>query len=89
MTNKKKDREFLTQDSHTREDFEWASGFYLYDDLDQKWINWSEKKLFKEIAKLAWQPFEYWEGEEIYNEINKLASSVRQKIEKETNDQSI
>jgi len=72
-----------------RGDFEWASGFYLYDDLDQKWINWSEKKLFREIAKLAWQPFEYWEGEQIYNEINKLASSVREKIKKEINDQSI
>ena len=66
-----------------REDFEWASGFYLYDDLDQKWINWSEKKLFKEIEKLAWQPFEHWDGDKIYIEIEKLASSVREKIKKE------
>ena len=70
-------------------DFEWASGFYLYDDLDDDWVNWEEEKLFEEIAKLAWQPFEYWEGEEIHKEINKLASSVREKIKKETNDQSI
>ena len=66
-----------------REDFEWASSFYLYADLDKKWINWKEEKLFSEIESLAWQPFEHWEGEDIYNEINKLASSVRQKIEKE------
>ena len=72
-----------------REDFEWASGFYLYDDLDGDWVNWEEEKLFEEISALAWQPFEHWEGEDIYNEINKLASSVRQKIKKETNDQSI
>ena len=65
------------------EDFEWASSFYLYDDLDKDWINWEEEKLFSEIGKLAWQPFEYWEGEQIYNEINKLASSVREKIKKE------
>ena len=69
-----------------REDFEWASSFYLYDDLDKKWINWKEEKLFSEIESLAWQPFEYWEGEQIYNEINKLASSVREKIKKETNE---
>ena len=35
-----------------REDFEWASGFYLYDDLDkelsrEKWDNWDEEKLFR------------------------------------------
>jgi len=69
-----------------KEDFEWASSFYLYDDLDKAWVNWDEEKLFEEIESLAWQPFEHWEGEDIYNEINKLASSVRQKIEKETNE---
>jgi hypothetical protein len=69
-----------------REDFEWASSFYLYADLDKEWDNWDEEKLFEEISALAWQPFEHWEGEDIYNEINKLASSVRQKIEKETNE---
>jgi hypothetical protein len=69
-----------------REDFEWASGFYLYDDLDKEWDNWDEEKLFEEISALAWQPFEHWEGEDIYNEINKLASSVREKIKKETNE---
>ena len=72
-----------------REDFEWASGFYLYDDLDGDWVNWDEEKLHSEIEKLAWQPFEYWEGKDIYNEIEKLADSVRKKIKKETNDQSI
>jgi hypothetical protein len=72
-----------------REDFEWASSFYLYDDLDDDWVNWDEEKLHSELEKLAWQPFEYWEGKDIYNEIEKLADSVREKIEKETNDQSI
>jgi hypothetical protein len=70
-------------------DFEWASSFYLYDDLDDDWVNWDEEKLHSELEKLAWQPFEYWEGKDIYNEIEKLADSVREKIKKETNDQSI
>ena len=29
---------------------------------------------------------EYWEGKNIYNEIEKLADSVREKIKKETNE---
>lgn len=72
-----------------KSDFEWASSFYLYDDLDDDWVNWDEEKLHSELEKLAWQPFEYWEGKDIYNEIEKLADSVREKIKKETNDQSI
>ena len=67
-------------------DFEWASIFYLYDDLDGDWVNWDEEKLHSELEKLAWQPFEYWEGKDIYNEIEKLADSVREKIKKETNE---
>ena len=39
-----------------KKDFEWASSFYLYDDLDGDWVNWDEEKLHSEIEKLAWQP---------------------------------
>ena len=39
-----------------------------------------KKKLYNEIEKLAWQPFEHWEGEKIYNEIQKLADGVREYI---------
>ena len=28
-----------------KKDFEWASSFYLYDDLDGDWVNWDEEKL--------------------------------------------
>ena len=66
-----------------KKDFEWASGYYLYDDLDGDWINWDEEKLYDEIEKLAGQPFEHWQGEQIYNEIEKLADGVRQYINKE------
>ena len=64
-------------------DFEWASSFYLYDDLDKSWGDWDEEKLFEKIEELAWQPFEYWRGEDLYNEIEKLATSVRRYINKE------
>ena len=36
-----------------KKDFEWASGYYLYDDLNDNWFNWNEKKLYNEIEKLA------------------------------------
>ena len=63
-----------------QKDFEWASSYYLYDDLDADWINWDEEKLHEELENLAWQPFEYWAGEDIYNEIEKLADGVREYI---------
>jgi len=64
-------------------DFEWASSFYLYEDLPKNWDDMEDDKLFSTLEELAWQPFEYWEGEDIYNEIEKLSSSVRTYINKE------
>ena len=66
-----------------QKDFEWASSYYLYDDLDADWVNWDEEKLHKELENLAWQPFEHWQGKDIYIEIEKLADGVRQYINKE------
>ena len=80
---RKNDKRASRRDNMTeqeKKDFEWASGYYLYDDLNDDWFNWDEKKLYDEIEKLAWQPFEHWEGEKIYNEIQKLADGVREYI---------
>ena len=66
-----------------QKDFEWASSYYLYDDLDADWVNWDEEKLHNELENLAWQPFENWQGKDIYIEIEKLADGVRQYINKE------
>ena len=66
-----------------QKDFEWASSYYLYDDLDADWINWDEEKLHNALEDLAWQPFENWEGKDIYIEIEKLADGVREYINKE------
>jgi hypothetical protein len=64
-------------------DFEWASSFYLYDDLDKSWVDLNEKKLFEKLEELAWQPFKNWSGEDLYKEIENLATSVRSYINKE------
>ena len=37
-------------------------------------------KYHDEIEKLAWQPFEHWEGEKLWHEIQKLADGVREYI---------
>ena len=66
-----------------QKDFEWASSYYLYDDLDTDWINWEEEKLHDELENLAWQPFEHWAGEDIHTEIQRLANGVRRYINKE------
>jgi hypothetical protein len=66
-----------------QKDFEWASSYYLYDDLDADWVNWDEEKLHNELENLAWQPFEHWQGKDIYIEIEKLADGVRKYINKE------
>ncbi len=68
-----------------QKDFEWASSYYLYDDLDSDWVNWSEEKLNDELENLAWQPFENWEGKDIYIEIEKLADGVRKYIKEDNN----
>ena len=65
-----------------QKDFEWASSYYLYDDLDADWVNWDEEKLHNELENLAWQPFENWQGKDIYIEIEKLADGVREYINK-------
>ena len=64
-------------------DFEWASSFYLSSDLPKDWDVMEDDKLFSTLEQLAWQPFECWDGESIYREIENLSSSVRTYINKE------
>lgn len=68
-----------------QKDFEWASSYYLYDDLDSDWVNWNEEKLNDELENLAWQPFENWEGKDIYIEIKNLADGGRKYIKEDNN----
>jgi hypothetical protein len=65
------------------QDFNFASSFYLFSDLPKGWGGMEDEKLFEEIEQVAWQPFEHWSGEDIYNEINKLASATRRYIEEQ------
>ena len=66
-----------------KQDFEWASGFYLSQDLPKDWDDMEEGKLFSTLEQLAWQPLEHWDGASICEEIENLAYSVRIYINKE------
>ena len=63
-------------------DLIWASGFYLTEDLPKNFGKWSEKKLNKFLVDHAWQPFEYYEGDQIWEHIERLADqgSIRQQF---------
>ena len=63
-----------------KRDLMFAADYYLYKDLPNNFDKWPAKKLFKFIEESAWQPFEYWEGEKLWHEIEKLANGVREYI---------
>jgi len=69
-------------------DFKWASSFYLSQDLPKDWDVMEDDKLFSTLEELAWQPFEYCDGESIYKEIESLSSSVRTYIKQENKNMS-
>ncbi len=66
-----------------KQDFEWASGFYLYQDLPKNWYDMEEDKLLFTLRELAYEPLENWRGEDIYEQIEILARAVRIYINEE------
>ena len=60
----------------------WASGFYLTEDLPKNFGKWSEKKLHKFLVDHAWQPFEYYEADDIWEHIERLADQGRTYFER-------
>ena len=60
----------------------WASGFYLTEDLPKNFGKWSEKKLNKFLVDHAWQPFEYYEADDIWEHIERLADQGRTYFER-------
>ena len=72
-----------------KKDLIWASGFYLTEDLPEKFDKWSEKKLNKFLVDHAWQPFEYYEGDDIWEHIERLADQTRTYINHEKKEKKI
>jgi hypothetical protein len=63
-------------------DLIWASSFYLTEDLPKNFGKWSEKKLNKFLVDHAWQPFEYYEADDIWEHIERLADQGRTYFER-------
>jgi len=68
------------QEDQLNKDMIFASSFYLTKELPKNWGNWNEKKLNKYLTDHAWQPFEFDEAENIFENIEILASSLRSYI---------
>jgi hypothetical protein len=63
-------------------DLIWASSFYLTEDLPKNFGKWSEKKLNKFLVDHAWQPFEYYEADDVWEYIERLADQGRTYFER-------
>ena len=63
-------------------DLIWASGFYLTEDLPKNFGKWSEKKLNQFLVDHAWQPFEHYEADYIWEQIERLADQGRTYFER-------
>lgn len=52
-----------------------ASQHYLCDGFPSNFIKWPNKKIYKYCSDNAWEPFQFYDGEEIYRHISTLADS--------------
>jgi hypothetical protein len=54
----------------------WASAFYLTEHLPEDSLTWEEKKLDKFLEDHAWEPFEYYSANQIWENIESLADAI-------------
>ena len=50
-----------------------ASSHFLSKELPKNFDKWSEKKVNDYCQNNAWEPFQYYEGSEIYEHIDRLS----------------
>jgi hypothetical protein len=59
-----------------------ASGNYLTEYLPEDWHTWSSKKADTFVKENAWEPLEYWDAEEIWQQISQMADLMENCIER-------
>ncbi len=59
-----------------KEAFALASGHFLTDQLPDEFEKWNETQRLRFVENHKWQPFEYWDPADIYDEIQSLASAM-------------
>jgi DNA replication protein DnaC len=55
----------------------WASGFYLTDHFTEELLNGSNALVDEFISENLWVPFEYWSADDVFEQIQQLANSLR------------
>jgi hypothetical protein len=56
--------------------FTLASGHFLTEQLPDGFDKWNETQRLKFVEDHKWQPFEYWDPADIYEEIQSLANTM-------------
>jgi hypothetical protein len=56
----------------------YAATHYLSHPLPPNWMHLSEDRLMEFVSDTAWQPFEHWEPNQIWELIYDMASSLNQ-----------
>ena len=70
----------------TTQDYIWASGQFLCEELPPDYEEWEEEKLDKFLTDNAWEFFEYCEPSFLWEQIDALAWSVRKYMENKKED---
>ena len=59
---------------------QWASGFYLTDNIpDEYYTEWDEDEQDQFIQEHLWEPFEYWQTKDVLEQIHVLAYHIENK----------
>jgi hypothetical protein len=58
----------------------WASGHYLCEELPEDFMSLEDEEVYEFCKLNAWEPFEYYSGEQIYGFISSLATSAEWNI---------
>ena len=59
-----------------------ASGNYLTEYLPEDWHTWNSKKADTFVKENAWEPFEYYDADEIWVQISQMADLMENCIER-------
>tara|TARA_Y100000361_G_C10857132_1_gene187417 strand:- start:25 stop:270 length:246 start_codon:yes stop_codon:yes gene_type:complete len=60
--------------------FQWASNFYLYEEVHDDYFELSEEDQHEHLEQYAWQPFELEDGYKIERHIDDLAEHIIQEV---------
>lgn len=60
--------------------YQMVSGYYLCDDLPEKWYDMEDEPFYEWLEENAWEPFEYCEGRELWEIIDSNVYGMKQFI---------